>query len=170
MWSWEENLNLKTVNSCASVRISTAERDFCLQTGLSTRWNVTLKTLILNMFVFSPLKIFLDSWGSQMDFLGSIYWNSFTAVSLRNAVVFFLRKEEVWFDGLKEIWHEPGARFTSWNKRLMCSQKYVELFHCAPAFAEIMHWNLGYFSFSGLGILLFAMVCRIKGLGMWETS
>lgn len=80
------------------------------------------------MFVFSPLKIFLDSWGSQMDFLGSIHWNSFTAVSLRNAVVFSLRKEQVWFDGLKEIWQEPGARFTSWNKRFMCSQKYVELF------------------------------------------
>lgn len=38
-----------------------------------------------------------------MDFLGSIYWNSLTAVSLRNAVVFFLRKKQVWFDGLKEI-------------------------------------------------------------------
>lgn len=38
-----------------------------------------------------------------MDFLGSMDWNSFTAVSLRNAVVFSLRKEQVWFDGLKEI-------------------------------------------------------------------
>lgn len=38
-----------------------------------------------------------------MDFLGSIYWNSSTAVSLRNAVVFFLRKEQVSFDGWNEI-------------------------------------------------------------------
>lgn len=27
-----------------------------------------------------------------MDFLGTIYWNSFTAVSVKNAVVLFLRK------------------------------------------------------------------------------
>lgn len=79
---------------------------------------------------FSPLKIFLDSWGSQMDFLDSIHWNYFTAVSLRNAVVFFFffKEKQVWFEGLKEIWCEPGAGVTSWNKRLMCSQKYIEQF------------------------------------------
>lgn len=44
------------------------------------------------MFFFSPWKVFLDSWGGQMDFLGSIYWNYFTAVSLRNAVIFFFKK------------------------------------------------------------------------------
>lgn len=39
-----------------------------------------------------------------MDFLDSIHWNYFTAVSLRNAVVFFFFKEkQVWFEGLKEI-------------------------------------------------------------------
>lgn len=93
MGSWEENLNLRIVNSCASVRISTAERAFSLQTGLSTRWNIMLKNkYFYNMFFFSPLKVFLDSSGGQMDFLGSIYWNYFTAVSLRNAVVCFFKK------------------------------------------------------------------------------
>lgn len=28
VWSWEENLSLRIVSSCASVRISTAERAF----------------------------------------------------------------------------------------------------------------------------------------------
>lgn len=40
-----------------------------------------------------------------MDFLDSIHWNYFTAVSLRNAVVFFFffKEKQVWFEGLKEI-------------------------------------------------------------------
>lgn len=46
---------------CLSQKI-TAERAFSLQTGLSTRWNITLKNYYFyNMFFFSPLKILLDS-------------------------------------------------------------------------------------------------------------
>lgn len=107
VWIWEENLNLRIVKSCASVRISTAERAFSLQTGLSTRWNITFKhQYFYKMFFFFPLKNILGQLRQPNGFSGQHSLELFYSSKSKKCCClffFFFKEKQVWFEGLKEI-------------------------------------------------------------------
>lgn len=86
-----------------------------------------------------------------MGFLGSIYWNSFAAVSLRNAVVFFLRKECVWFDCLKQIQQMSRKTDLQAETKDECVNKSMS--------SHLLHPALAFCRYCALKSWLFLLLC-----------
>lgn len=67
-----------------------------------------------------------------MGFLGSVYWNSFTALSLRNAIALILRKQHVWFDRAKQIWQRSQKTDLQPETEDECANKCGAVYFTVP--------------------------------------